>query len=56
MFFSKRQIIAKSGKFFPAGAPYKFSVTLEKTMENNLVDSYDGIAFSIVYNIEVQMA
>ena len=56
MFFSKRQIIAKGGKFFPGGAPYKFSVTLEKTMENNLVDSYDGIAFSIVYNIEVQMA
>ena len=55
MFFSKKQIIAKGGKFFPGGAPYKFSFVLEQTMEHPLVDSYEGIEFSIVYKVEVEM-
>ena len=56
MFFAKRQIIANNGKFFPGGAPYKFSVVLEQTMAHPLVDSYEGIAFSIIYKVEVEMA
>ena len=48
--------MGKAGKCFPGSAPYKFSVVLEKTLEHPLVDSYEGIAFSIVYKVEVEMA
>ena len=53
MFFQKKQIISSGGKFFPNGSPHKFSFVLEKTNEHDLVDTYEGIAFSILYKVKV---
>ena len=50
-FFSKAVQIVESGKFFPNGAPHKFSFVLEKTEKHELVDTYEGIAFSILYKV-----
>ena len=55
MFFSKKVIVASAGKFFPNGSPHKFSFVLEKTQENEIVDTYEGIAFSINYKVNVKM-
>ena len=54
-FMTKKVTIAENGLIFAGGDPVPFSVKLESTTENPLIDSYVGVDFSIIYKANVTM-
>ena len=54
-FLSKTACVAENGLIFSGGDPVTFSVKLESTTDNQLIDSYVGVDFSIIYKANVTM-
>ena len=54
-FMTKKVTVAENAMIFSGGDPLNFSVKLESTTENALIDSYVGVDFSIIYKANVTM-
>ena len=53
-FMKKDQVVGEKGILFP-DKPLKFSFKLESTTENDLIDGYVGVDFSILHKVTVVM-
>ena len=52
-FMNKTEIVAQDSMLFSGGDPTPFNFQLASTTDNQLIDSYVGVDFSIVYKVIV---
>lgn len=55
MIMAQKKTVASNGILFPNGDPLNFSFKLESTTSNQLIDSYVGVDFSIIYKVTVTL-